>query len=95
MTLVKTGDLDPNKNYILGFHPHGIMSAGAFCSFATEATGFKLKYPGIRPILLTLAGQFKFPIHREYFMTTGELSIHRNYKSEIYSQIESSLSEIK
>ncbi|XP_074484511.1 2-acylglycerol O-acyltransferase 1 isoform X2 [Sebastes fasciatus] len=27
MTLVKTADLDPKKNYIFGFHPHGLVSS--------------------------------------------------------------------
>lgn len=69
--LVKTCDLDPNKNYILGCHPHGIMSTGAFCNFATDATDFRGKFPGLRPILLTLVGQFQFPFYRDYIMTTG------------------------
>lgn len=38
--LIKTCELDPSKNYIMGYHPHGILSAGAFCHFATEGTNF-------------------------------------------------------
>jgi len=34
--LVKTAELDPTKNYIMGYHPHGIISCGAMCAFATE-----------------------------------------------------------
>jgi len=71
INLVKTSDLDPTKNYILGCHPHGIMSTGAFCNFATDATDFRKKFPGFRPILLTLVGQFLFPVYRDYIMTTG------------------------
>ena len=70
--LIKTVDLDPNKNYILGYHPHGIMCTGAFLNFATDATGFPEIFPGLQPHLLTLAGQFMFPFFREYFMTTGK-----------------------
>lgn len=25
ITMVKTADLDPDKTYILGYHPHGIL----------------------------------------------------------------------
>jgi 2-acylglycerol O-acyltransferase 2 len=32
-------DLDPKKNYLFAYHPHGILSIGAFLSFATEALG--------------------------------------------------------
>ena len=56
--LVKTKDLDPEKNYIFGYHPHGILCAGAFCSFATEATEFSKIFPGITPHLLPLMGKF-------------------------------------
>ena len=73
--LVKTAELDPKQNYIFGYHPHGIASAGAFCNFATEATGFSEKYPGIVPHLLTLEGQFYFPFHRELVLSCGINSV--------------------
>lgn len=34
--LVKTADLDPKKKYVFGYHPHGIISVGAFCCFGTD-----------------------------------------------------------
>ena len=52
--LIRTKRLDPKKNYILGYHPHGIMCAGAWANFATEATGFSSLFPGIKSHLLTL-----------------------------------------
>ncbi|RWR98363.1 2-acylglycerol O-acyltransferase 2-A-like protein, partial [Dinothrombium tinctorium] len=54
--LHKTADLNPNKNYIIGYHPHGILPFGAFANFNTEATGFSEKFPGIttRPITLEM-----------------------------------------
>lgn len=36
LLLVKTASLDPEKRYVLGYHPHGIISVGAFCAFATD-----------------------------------------------------------
>ncbi|KAK6466508.1 diacylglycerol O-acyltransferase 2-like [Huso huso] len=69
--LVKTAELSPQKNYVFGCHPHGIMSAGAFSNFSTEGTGFSSVFPGIRPHLATLAGMFKMPIYREYMMCAG------------------------
>ena len=57
ITLVKTSELDPGKNYIFGYHPHGVLCAGAFCNFATEATAFSRIFPGITPHLLPLMGK--------------------------------------
>ena len=52
--LIKTTDLNPSKNYIFGYHPHGVISSGAFGSFGTEGAGFSQLFPGITPHLLTL-----------------------------------------
>ncbi len=46
MHLVKTAELEPNQNYVMGFHPHGIISMSAFVTFATEALDVSKKYPG-------------------------------------------------
>ncbi|GLD46934.1 diacylglycerol O-acyltransferase 2-like protein [Lates japonicus] len=69
--LVKTAELNPNKNYILGCHPHGIMSAGAFTCFSTESCGFAETFPGVRVSLAILAGLFRIPLFREYIMSAG------------------------
>ncbi|KAL0994319.1 hypothetical protein UPYG_G00120600 [Umbra pygmaea] len=71
MKLVKTAELNPNKNYILGCHPHGVMSMGAFTSFSTDACGFMDIFPGLRSCLCILSGIFKIPLFREYAMATG------------------------
>lgn len=71
--LVKTHDLSPSHNYIIGSHPHGILCVGAFCNFVTGSTGFGEMFPGIRPSLTTLAGNFRLPVFREYLMSGGEL----------------------
>ena len=54
INLVKTVELDPDRNYIMGYHPHGVISSGAFGSFATEGAGFSKLFPGITPYLMTL-----------------------------------------
>ncbi|KAM6907776.1 2-acylglycerol O-acyltransferase 3b [Xenentodon cancila] len=69
--LVKTVELDPNKNYILGSHPHGIMCVGAFACFSTESCSFKETFPGMRPTLAILAGLFRIPLFRDYLMSAG------------------------
>lgn len=74
--LIKTAPLDPDKNYIFGVHPHGILCFGAFLNFSTDATGFSQLFPGIKPFLLTLEGQFIMPLHRELFLWTGKFPLN-------------------
>ncbi|CAN7939565.1 unnamed protein product, partial [Ixodes hexagonus] len=70
--LVKTCDLDPRCNYILGSHPHGVLCAGAFINFATEGTGFSALFPDIVPHFLTLRFNFWLPFFRDLIMSYGE-----------------------
>ncbi|XP_043548420.1 2-acylglycerol O-acyltransferase 2 [Chiloscyllium plagiosum] len=72
--LIKTADLDPKKNYIFGFHPHGVLVAGAFGNFCTEVTGFREMYPGLKPHLLMLSLWFRIPFFRDYIMSGGLVS---------------------
>ncbi|XP_008426465.1 2-acylglycerol O-acyltransferase 2 [Poecilia reticulata] len=69
--LVKTADLDPRHNYILGFHPHGVLVAGAFTNFCTDATGFPQLFPGLTSYLLMLPLWFRAPFFRDYIMCAG------------------------
>uniref|UniRef100_A0A3P9D9Q2 Acyltransferase n=1 Tax=Maylandia zebra TaxID=106582 RepID=A0A3P9D9Q2_9CICH len=84
--LIKTHDLLPSRNYIFGYHPHGIFCFGGFCNFGTEATGFSKKFPGIKPSLATLAGNFRFPILRDYLMSGGICPVNRNSIDYLLSQ---------
>ncbi|KAG0371046.1 diacylglycerol O-acyltransferase 1 [Gamsiella multidivaricata] len=77
MTLIKEGDLDPSRNYIFGYHPHGIISMGAFCTFGTEGLNFSKRFPGIHPRLLTLQTNFQIPFYRDYIMAHGCASVSR------------------
>uniref|UniRef100_A0A803XYB6 Acyltransferase n=1 Tax=Meleagris gallopavo TaxID=9103 RepID=A0A803XYB6_MELGA len=86
VTLVKTHNLLTTRNYIFGYHPHGIMGLGAFCNFSTEATGVSQKFPGIRPYLATLAGNFRMPILRDYLMSGGICPVNRDSIDYILSK---------
>lgn len=44
--LIKTAELPADRNYIMGYHPHGIMGFGAIVNFATEGTKFSEVFPG-------------------------------------------------
>ncbi|KAI8647532.1 diacylglycerol acyltransferase type 2B [Parasitella parasitica] len=83
--LVKESDLNPCKNYVFGYHPHGIISMGAFCNFATEATKFSELFPGINASLLTLTTNFKFPIYRDIILALGIASVSRHSCEHILS----------
>jgi len=71
VALVKTADLDPDKNYVFGYHPHGIISVGAFINFGTEATQWSSTFPGIKATLLTLGVQFLCPFWRDVLLALG------------------------
>lgn len=53
VTLVKTSELDPSRNYIFGYHPHGMIPDGLAVSFASEALQFSETFPGIVPYIGT------------------------------------------
>nr|XP_012152145.1 PREDICTED: 2-acylglycerol O-acyltransferase 2-like [Megachile rotundata] len=65
VTLVKTTDLDPNRNYLLCNFPHGIYASGAVGSFQCESRGAKTLFPGLLPHVVALYQMFKIPIFRE------------------------------
>ncbi|KAI0596283.1 diacylglycerol acyltransferase-domain-containing protein [Biscogniauxia sp. FL1348] len=75
--LHKTHDLPPTRKYIFGYHPHGIISHGAWAAFATDALGFSEKFPGVTNSLLTLDSNFRIPFYREYILATGVRSVSK------------------
>jgi hypothetical protein len=75
--LHRTECLAPTRKYIFGYHPHGIISHGAFAAFATEALDFSELFPGITNTLLTLDSNFRIPFYREYAMALGLASVSR------------------
>ena len=79
ISIVKTADLPADRNYVFGYHPHGVMCLGAVINFCTEATDFSKLFPGIMPFLLTLRMQFFWPILRGYFLWGGGCAVtHQN-----------------
>ncbi|CAG8648100.1 17615_t:CDS:2 [Dentiscutata erythropus] len=75
--LIKRVDLDPSKNYIFGYHPHGVISVGGWIAFATESTGFSKLFPNITCRMLTLTSNFNIPLYRDYLMAHGLASVSR------------------
>lgn len=84
--LHRTEELPPTRKYIFGYHPHGIISHGAFAAFNTEALGFAQLFPGITNTLLTLDSNFRIPLYREYALRIGLASVSRESCENILSR---------
>lgn len=84
--LHRTTKLEPTRKYIFGYHPHGIISHGAFAAFATEALGFGQLFPGITNTLLTLDSNFRIPLYRDYALRMGLASVSRESCENILSK---------
>ncbi|PYH47286.1 diacylglycerol acyltransferase type 2A [Aspergillus saccharolyticus JOP 1030-1] len=84
--LHRSEHLPPTRKYIFGYHPHGIISHGAFAAFATEALGFSELFPGITNTLLTLDSNFRIPFYREYALAMGIASVSRESCENILTQ---------
>ncbi|XP_017888695.1 2-acylglycerol O-acyltransferase 2-A-like [Ceratina calcarata] len=72
--LVKTVDLDPNRNYLFVNFPHGILCVGMFGAFGTDYSGQRDLFPGLEIRAVTLDSQFKVPLFREYAYIIGGVS---------------------
>ena len=78
--LVKTAELDPAKgNYLLGSHPHGIISLGAFSAFGSDGAGWSKFFPNLIPSLLTLRVFHLAPGFHEIGRCLGDSMIDNNY----------------
>lgn len=75
--LHRTEELPPTRKYVFGYHPHGIISHGAFAAFCTEALGFSHLFPGITNAVLTLDSNFRIPFYRDYILAMGLASVSR------------------
>lgn len=65
VSLVKTHDLPADKSYLFATYPHGVLCAGSFSNFATDAGEFSELFPGLKPHLTTLNLHFIMPFTRE------------------------------
>ena len=72
VSLVKTAELSPDRNYILVYHPHGIFASGVLIGLATEALGVTDKFPGIRMTPAVLEFLLRLPLSREYVLALGK-----------------------
>lgn len=71
MQMVREAELDPSKQYMFGYHPHGVIANGAVVGFGTEALGFSELFPGITVRPLTIVANFIVPFYRELVIALG------------------------
>ncbi|KAK9461124.1 diacylglycerol acyltransferase-domain-containing protein [Lipomyces oligophaga] len=69
--------------YVFGYHPHGIVSLGAFGAIGTEGAGWERLFRGIPVSLLTLESNFKLPFYRDYLLSLGISSVSRKSCSSL------------
>ncbi|XP_075384633.1 2-acylglycerol O-acyltransferase 3-like [Tenrec ecaudatus] len=86
INLLKTAELPPDRNYVLGAHPHGIMCIGYSCNFCTESNAFSQQFSGLQPFIATLAGLFRLPIYRDFLMFSGFCSVDRQNLDYVLSE---------
>ena len=84
--LHRTQELPSTRKYIFGYHPHGIISHGAFAAFGTDALGFSQLFPGIKNTLLTLDSNFRIPIYRDYLLAMGLASVSKESCENLLSK---------
>lgn len=84
--LHRSQELPSTRKYIFGYHPHGIISHGAFTAFGTEALGFSQLFPGITNTLLTLDSNFRLPLYRDYILAMGLASVSRESCENLLSK---------
>lgn len=84
--LVASTPLDPSRNYVFVYSPHGIISIGAFCSFGTNAADIHSIFPGLNVRLLTLASNFRLPLYRELLLSLNICSVSRRSCERILRQ---------
>lgn len=72
--LIHDGPIDPNRTYVVGLHPHGLVALGAWANFFPDNGAL----PGIDYRVLTISLNFKLPILRDLYMGMGLVDASRD-----------------
>jgi len=67
----KKCNLKPTENYLMGFHPHGVLSLSAISTFAMNEDDFQDIFPGMSTTMCTLPVWLRVPFFREILMAVG------------------------
>jgi 2-acylglycerol O-acyltransferase 2 len=77
---------DPQGTYMFGYHPHGIISAGCFTTFAANATGIEEIIPNIKFYPATLNNNFYVPFWRDLLLHLGAIGVSANALKYVLSK---------
>lgn len=78
LKIIKTGELDPSKNYMMGSHPHGVAGTGILIAIGLCPDVIHSLFPGIHFKLLTLRTFYFIPGLRELALLTGKKEVSRS-----------------
>ncbi|VDK24081.1 unnamed protein product [Taenia asiatica] len=67
--------LPTSVNYLLGYHPHGLLAVGMLMTCGVDPLNFFQVFPGIKPHMATLNVHYKVPFYRECAMLAGGVSV--------------------
>ncbi|KJE94068.1 2-acylglycerol O-acyltransferase 2-A [Capsaspora owczarzaki ATCC 30864] len=78
VSIVKTADLDPKKQYIFGCHPHGILPFGTMVGMGYQFPGgFADLFPGVDYRVLAATFCFYLPLYRDLLLASGVVDAAR------------------
>jgi hypothetical protein len=75
--LVMKCRLDPNRNYIIANHPHGLYAINIIANILANQS-FKTAFSFIKLRVATLPINFYIPLWREFCLGLGSISCDRN-----------------
>ncbi|CAG2173255.1 unnamed protein product, partial [Oppiella nova] len=78
LKLVKTHDLNPDKNYIFACHPHGIIALSHIYHFTSNSPSFQQLFNGFTVRMCGLMWNFWFPLCRDSLMAIGFISSNKS-----------------
>ncbi|KAL2917658.1 hypothetical protein HK105_202945 [Polyrhizophydium stewartii] len=84
--LVVTAPVDPNRNYILGFHPHGVYCISLLANIILNPSFTSTI--GLRPRIATLPINFVLPVWRDVITHLGVVSVGQDVggRNEVLTQ---------
>ncbi|EGZ24864.1 hypothetical protein PHYSODRAFT_486821 [Phytophthora sojae] len=81
--IIREQELDPNKQYIFGFHPHGIIVLSRIAIFGGS---FEDIFPGIKYRILGASPMFYIPLGRELCLWMGGVDASRSTGEKVLDE---------